>query len=211
MTHQAGVHIVSHPLLAQHLTKLRAKETLAREFRWSLKESAKILLLDALAQAPMKKIPIETPLARTEGQMLAIPIVLVAVLRAGLGMIEGMTEILSEASLGHIGLYRDERTLRPVHYYSKIPPIAPNAWTIIVDPMLATGGSATYAINLLRERGARTVKQISLIASKRGIQNLRKAHPDIEIFVAQVDKVLNNKGYIVPGLGDCGDRLFSTA
>ncbi|MBI2069322.1 MAG: uracil phosphoribosyltransferase [Elusimicrobia bacterium] len=205
-----GVHLVRHPILGQHVAELRSKKTESRDFRWHLKEAARILLLEALAGAPVKSAFVETPLAKTKGLTLAMPVVLVAILRAGLGMVDGMAELLPDAILGHIGLFRDERTLKPVHYYSKIPNIAPGAWTFLVDPMLATGGSAVYAVDLLRKHGAKTVKMISLIASQAGVDILRKAHPNVDLYVAAVDKVLNDNGYIVPGLGDCGDRLFST-
>jgi len=204
------LRVVSHPILAQHLSRLRSKETQSRDFRWHLKEAARILLLEAMAKAPTKPSAIETPLTKTQGRAIKAPVVMVAILRAGLGMVEAMAELLPEAILGHIGLFRDERTLKPVHYYTKIPRIAPSSWVFLVDPMLATGGSSVYAVDLLKKHGAKTIKMICLIASKTGVEVLQNAHPEVEIYAAAVDPVLNDKGYIVPGLGDCGDRLFST-
>jgi len=204
------VCIVRHPLLAEHLTYLRDKKTPVPQFRWHLKQAAGILLCEVLASMPTKKIRVSTPMGKTQSAVLAKPIVLVAILRSGLEMTEAMTEMLPKAAIGHIGLYRDEETLKPVYYYSKIPKITSKTWVLLVDPMLATGGSAVYAANLLKRKGAKTIKVISVIAARQGIRVMQRAHPDVEIHVAAIDPALNNKGFIVPGLGDCGDRLLGT-
>lgn len=199
-----------HPLLRNHLALLRSAQTQPAEFRWRLKEASRLLLGHVLSEAPCRNISVETPLAQAPAEELEGPITLVGILRAGLGMIEGMLEMLPKAPVGHIGLFRDEESLKPVHYYTRIPPTAKSGWTILVDPMLATGGSAVEAVNILKRNGAKTIKMICLIAAQKGIDVLQKAHPDVDLTLAAVDPILNNKGYIVPGLGDCGDRLFGT-
>ena len=199
-----------HPLFQEHLTHLRNRSTPPQQFRRHLKEASRLLLWQALKDAPGRPVSVETPLATATAQTLGIPITLVAILRAGLGMTDGMLEMLPEAGIGHIGLFRDEKSLKPVHYYTKIPPTAGIGWTILVDPMLATGGSAIEAVNILKRKGAKEIKFISLIAAQKGVDALGQAHPDVDLTIGAVDPVLNAQGYIVPGLGDAGDRLFGT-
>lgn len=206
----ANPKLVTHPLLAQHLTFLRSKDTPPPLFAWHLKEAGKILLLEALSCLPTKSTAVETPLTKTQGELLDRSIAFVAILRAGLGLTAGMQELLPQAPIGHIGLFRDEKTLKPVRYYTKLPKIATEALIILADPMLATGGSAVEAIGILKQQGFKDIVMLALVAAKKGIRVLQEAHPDVLLYVAAIDPDLNNLGFIVPGLGDCGDRLFGT-
>lgn len=207
---RSHVRTLSHPLLAEHISFLRSKDTPASEFKRHLKEASKILILETLKNTPRKKINIQTPLTKTRGDVLAPSFVGIAILRAGLGLLDGLLELLPETKVGHIGIFRDEDTLKPMHYYTKLPQITKDTWAILLDPMLATGGSAVEAIKILKENGARVIKFVALIAVREGVNAVAKKHPDVEIVIGAIDPVLNIKGYIVPGLGDCGDRLFGT-
>ena len=201
---------VEHPLSAARLTVLRAKRTAPDEFRRNLQELSAILFCEASRGWEAEKVRIETPLRECDGAILAKQIVLVPILRAGLGMLEGMLRIASEAAIGHIGLYRDEATLRPVSYYSRFPASLGEAEVLLLDPMLATGHSATAAVRTLKSRGAKSIQLITIVSCLPGIAQFHAEHPEVRIVTAAVDPELNDKGYIVPGLGDAGDRYFGT-
>ena len=205
------VHVMNHPLVAHKLTILRDKNTSVKEFRELISEIAMLMCFEATRDLPLEEIDVETPVATAHckhiaGKKLAI----VPILRAGLGMVDGMVTMMPNVKVGHIGLFRDPQTLEPVKYYFKMPPDIAERDVIIVDPMLATGGSAIMAVDALKKRGAKSIKFVCLVAAPEGVKALREAHPDIDIFAASLDDHLNEDGYIVPGLGDAGDRLFGT-
>ncbi|MFZ2487391.1 MAG: uracil phosphoribosyltransferase [Anaerolineae bacterium] len=205
-----NVHVSNHPLILHKLTLLRDKRTEPKKFRELVREIAILLAYEATQDLAIEPVTVETPLATAQAFDLREPIGLVPILRAGLGMVEGIWEMMPSAEVWHIGLYRDERTLRPVEYYNKLP-IAPTVSVcLILDPMLATGGSAVATVDVLKRWGARRIKFVGLIAAPEGIERLSSAHPDVSIHVAAVDERLNEIGYIVPGLGDAGDRQFGT-
>jgi uracil phosphoribosyltransferase len=209
----AGVEAVTaidHPLAAVKLSILRAKTTGPEEFRRNVQELAILLLGEAARAWPTAPIELETPLKKCRGHILSKPIVLVPILRAGLGLLDGMLRLVPEASVGHIGIYRDEKTLRAVSYFSRLPANLHEAEVVLVDPMLATGGSACEAVSLLKAHGAQQVQFICLVACPPGIAQLHSAHPDVRILTAAIDPELDKFGYIVPGLGDAGDRYFGT-
>lgn len=207
----SNVHVMNHPLIQHKLTLIRDKNTGAKEFRELVEEVALLMAYEVYRDLPLKEIEVETPIGKAICQVIAgKKLGIVPILRAGLGMVDGMTRLIPAAKVGHIGLYRDPETLEPVEYYCKLPPDIGERDLIIVDPMLATGGSASAAISFLKERGARGIKLVCLIAAPEGIARIQKDHGDIDIFVAAVDEKLNSHGYIVPGLGDAGDRLFGT-
>jgi uracil phosphoribosyltransferase len=208
--HDSNVTIIQHPLVAVKLSILRAKTTGPEEFRRNLQEMSLLLLGEATRVWETSPIAIETPLAQSAGQILARPIVLVPILRAGLGMLDGMLRVVPEATVGHIGIFRDEKTLRPATYFWRLPAQLSEAQVLLVDPMLATGGSACSAVKLLKESGATRIQFVCLVACPPGIQQLQSAHPDVSIITAAIDPELNEFGYIVPGLGDAGDRYFGT-
>jgi uracil phosphoribosyltransferase len=208
--HDPNVKVVEHPLLAVKLSILRAKTTAPDEFRRNVQEMSILLLAEAARSWETASIELETPLQKCDGNILRRPIVIVPILRAGLGMLEGMSRILPDANVGHIGLYRDEETLRPVTYFCRLPVNLAQAEVVLVDPMLATGYSASEAIALLKAQGAKRIQFVCLVACPPGIEQLRSAHPDVAIVTAVIDPQLNNSGYIVPGLGDAGDRSFGT-
>ena len=199
-----------HPLVRHKLTVLRETGTGVRRFRELLWEISVLLGYEALADLRLAEIEVTTPLQRAAGHALADRVALVAVLRAGLGMVDPIWNLLPEAQIGHIGLYRDEETLEPVEYYSKLPPASQVDICLLLDPMLATGGSAVAACNILKRSGIERIKYLGLIAAPEGIARLHEAHPDVHIHLAAADCCLNDRGYIVPGLGDAGDRLFGT-
>jgi uracil phosphoribosyltransferase len=204
------VHVSNHPLIRHKLTLLRDQRTEPKKFRELVREIAILLAYEATQDLSVEAVEVQTPLASAQGYDLKDPIGLVPILRAGLGMVEGIWEMMPSAEVWHIGLYRDERTLRPVEYYNKLP-VAPTVHVcLILDPMLATGGSAVATVDILKRWGARRIKFVGLIAAPEGIQRLSSAHPDVPIHVAAVDDHLNDIGYIVPGLGDAGDRQFGT-
>jgi len=204
------LHLIKHPLLNHKLTQLRRKETGVREFRETLGEIAGLMAYEITRDIPVKKITVETPLAECITQELATDIVLVPVLRAGLGMAEGISHLIPNARIGHIGMYRDHITLKPMTYYSKLPENLPDAVVMVLDPMLATGGISSDAIKILKSHGAASIKLVCIVGAPEGVERIRRDHPDVQIYLAALDEKLNEKGYIVPGLGDAGDRLFGT-
>ena len=205
------IHVSTHPLIRHKLARLRAVETKPPEFRDLVAAISRSLVYEATTDIELRPVQITTPLATTTCHEIALKIGLVPVLRAGLGMAEAMLQALPEASVWHIGLYRDHATLKPVTYYNKLPPKPDMDLAFVLDPMLATGGSAIEAINLLKKAGTPRVKFIGLIAAPEGVKALRDAHPDVPIILAALDTHLNDFSYIVPGLGDAGDRQFGTA
>ena len=203
--------IVSHPLIQHKVSLLRNKSTGTKEFKELVSELAMLLCYEATRDLPTEEVEIETPIAVAHTQVLAgRKLALVPILRAGLGMVDGMLSLLPAAKIGHIGLYRNEETLEPVEYYCKLPSYIQEREVILLDPMLATGGSARDAITQIKKRGAQNIKFIGIIAAPEGLKALHEAHPDVDIYVAALDDHLNEKGYIVPGLGDAGDRIFGT-
>lgn len=204
------VHVADHPLIAARLTVMRSIGTGTEAFRRNLQELSILLLAEASRDWPVSTVSVETPLRACDGSVIAAPMVLVPILRAGLGMLDGMLQILTEARVGHLGLYRDEKTLRPVTYFSRLPPNLEDAQVLLLDPMLATGHSACAAVSLLKKEGARRIQFICVLACPAGIEQLQSAHADVPIVAAAVDPELNAAGYIVPGLGDAGDRYFGT-
>jgi uracil phosphoribosyltransferase len=206
----ASVHVSRHPLVAHKLTLLRDTGTGPKQFRELVRELSWLLGYEAMADLSTRPAEIETPLQSMKGAELEPRVGLIPVLRAGLGMVEAMLELMPSAEVWHIGLYRDERTLKPVEYYNKLPDAATVQVCLILDPMLATGGSAAATVDILKAWGAARIKQVSLIAAPEGIATLSASHPDVDIHVAAVDSHLNERGYIVPGLGDAGDRQFGT-
>lgn len=204
-------HVSGHPLLVHKLAKLRNRDTPPPVFRELVYEISQVLFYEATKHVPLRPVTVTTPLTECVGQELAVKIGLVPVLRAGLGMADAMLGALPEAAVWHIGLYRDHATLKPVTYYNKLPPKPDMGLGLVLDPMLATGGSAIEAIRLLKLAGTPEVKFVGLIAAPEGVAALQEAHPDVAIYLAAVDSHLNELGYIVPGLGDAGDRQFGTA
>jgi uracil phosphoribosyltransferase len=204
------VHTSSHPLLIHKLTKLRDKDTDPKKFRELVREMAALLAYEATADLLIEPVDVKTPLAVAKGGSLKEKIGLIPILRAGLGMVEGFWELMPTAEVWHIGLYRDERTLKPVQYYNKLPVEPTVTVCLILDPMLATGGSATATVDILKKWGVRKIKFVGLIGAPEGISLLQQKHPDVPIYLAAVDDHLNERGYIVPGLGDAGDRQFGT-
>lgn len=202
--------VAEHPLVAAKLSILRAKTTAPDEFRRNMQEVSILLLAEVAPSWETVPLEVETPLKKSDGQILRRPVVIVPILRAGLGMLEGMARFVPEASVGHIGLYRDEKTLRPVTYYCRLPINLAEAQIVLVDPMLATGFSACQAVALLKAKGAQRIHFLCLVACPPGIEQLRSAHPDVPIVTGAIDPELNEFGYIVPGLGDAGDRYFGT-
>jgi uracil phosphoribosyltransferase len=205
------VHVIEHPLVQHKLSLMRSKETSTSTFRNLLREISMLLAYEVCRDFPTTKVPIETPIAPMLAPLLdGKKIVIVSIMRAGTGILNGMLEILPSARVGHIGLYRDPKTLAPVEYYYKVPDTMHDRDCIVVDPMLATGNSAVAAIDRLKQSSPRSLKFVCLLTCPEGIAVFHKAHPDIEIYTAAVDERLNEKSYIVPGLGDAGDRLFGT-
>ncbi|MFC5540651.1 MAG: uracil phosphoribosyltransferase [Bacilli bacterium] len=205
------VYVFDHPLIQHKLTYIRDKNTGTKEFRELVDEVATLMAFEITRDLPTEEIEIETPITKAKTRVLAgKKIALVPILRAGIGMVDGVLKLIPAAKVGHIGLYRDPETLKPVEYYVKLPQDVKDRDFIVVDPMLATGGSAVEAINALKKRGATNIKFMCLIAAPEGVEALQKAHPDVDIFIAALDEKLNEHGYIVPGLGDAGDRLFGT-
>lgn len=206
-------HVIKHPLIEHKLTILRDKNTGTKDFRDLVNELARLLAYEVSRDLPLEDIEIETPLVKSTQKAIAGKKVVIApILRAGLGMVDGILDLIPAARVGHVGLYRDEETMQPVEYFVKMPSDLENRQVYLVDPMLATGGSAIAAIDSVIERGAKAdnIKFICLVAAPEGIQAMQDAHPDVEIFTAGLDEKLNEDAYIVPGLGDAGDRLFGT-
>jgi uracil phosphoribosyltransferase len=205
------VCVFDHPLIQHKLSILRDKNTSVKEFRELVSEIAMLMCYEATRDLPLEEIEVETPMGvakchRIAGKKLAV----VPILRAGLGMVDGMVNMMPNVKVGHVGLYRDPETLQPVKYYFKMPPDIAERDAIVVDPMLATGGSASAAISFVKEAGVKRVKLMSIIGAPEGVAKMQHDHPDVDIFVAALDERLNSDGYIVPGLGDAGDRIFGT-
>ena len=205
------VHIFDHPLIQHKLSIMRDKNTGCKEFRELLDEISMLMVYEVTRDLPTEDVKIDTPLCTMNAKMLAgKPIGIIPILRAGLGMVDGIMQLIPNAKVGHIGLYRDPQTLEPVEYYCKLPEDAEHRELIVLDPMLATGGSASAAISFIKKRGCRNIRLVNLIAAPEGIARVQKEHPDVDIYVAAQDERLNDHGYILPGLGDAGDRLFGT-
>ncbi len=202
--------LIDHPLVQVKLGVLRDQSTTAPEFRRALRETAALMFFLVTADLPTVATTVRTPLDDCPAVRLQRPLVLAPILRAGLGLLEGVFDLVAEAQIAHLGMYRDEHTLRPVTYYAKVPPGIADAEVILLDPMLATGHSAAAAVTALREAGARSVRFLCLLSCPPGIEYFQQAHPEVPVYTAAIDPTLNEKGYIVPGLGDAGDRFFGT-
>jgi len=205
------LYVMDHPLILHKLSVIRDKHTSVKEFREIISEIASLMCYEATRDLPVKDVEIETPVAtatvkRIAGKKLAI----VPILRAGLGMVDGVVKLIPNAKIGHIGLYRDPETLMPVEYYCKLPNDIEERDVFVLDPMLATGGSAEAAITFIKQRGCRSIRLMNIIAAPEGVKKIQEAHPDVDIYTAALDECLNDHGYIVPGLGDAGDRIFGT-
>lgn len=202
---------INHPLVLHKLSYIRSEETGSKAFRELVSEVAMLMAYEATRNFSMEEIDIKTPVCTTKCKVLTgKKVAIVPILRAGLGMVEGILNLIPAAKVGHIGMYRNEETLKPVEYFCKLPQDISEREVIVVDPMLATGGSAIDALDALKKRGAKSLRMMCLIASPEGLKALQDSHPDVDIYVASIDEKLNEKGYIVPGLGDAGDRLFGT-
>ena len=205
------VNVLDHPVIKHKISIIRDKRTGGNEFRSLVTEIAMILAYEATKDLSLEEYEVETPIAKTTGYRLAgKEQAIVPILRAGLGMVDGVLEVLPAAKIGHIGMYRNEETLKPVEYYCKLPKDIGNRNILVVDPMVATGGSVNDAIERLKERGCKSIKLLCIIAAPEGIKAIQEKHDDVDIYIAQLDEHLNENGYIVPGLGDAGDRLFGT-
>jgi uracil phosphoribosyltransferase len=202
--------VLQHPLITHKLTQLRRKETCTKDFRHLLNEIAGLMAYEITGDIPLKDVSVETPVAECDTQEVSDEIVLVPILRAGLGMVDGIRTMVPTAKVGHMGLYRNEETLEPVTYYAKFPENLPTSIIMVLDPMLATGGSASAAITELKNHGASNIKLVCIVGAPEGVERVETDHPDVDIILAALDRGLNEKGYIVPGLGDAGDRLFGT-
>lgn len=205
-----NVFVFDHPVIQTKLSELRDFSTDHRKFRALLDEIASLMVYEVTRDWPTKPKPIQTPLERMTGQILARQVTLVPILRAGLGMAEGVLKLLPDARMGHLGVRRDESTLQPIAYYQKLPPDIAQTEVLLIDPMLATGGSGSAAISFLKKAGVATMKFVCLVAAPEGIDAVHREHPEVPIYCAAVDRQLNDKGYILPGLGDAGDRIFGT-
>lgn len=205
------VNLIVHPLIQHKLTLLRDKNTSSKDFRQLVSEVSMLMAYEVTRTLPLEDIQIETPICKTTGKSLSgLDVAIVPIMRAGMGMVEGMLNLIPTAKVGHIGIYRDEETIQPVEYYCKLPSDISERLVIVTDPMLATGGSLRDAITMLKKRGAVNIKAMVLVSTEYGINEVHRVHPDLEIFTISIDEGLNEKSYIVPGLGDAGDRLFGT-
>ena len=205
------LHVINHPMVQHKLTIMRDKETGSKDFRELLKEISLLMGYEVTRDIPLEEVDIETPICPTKGRIVSgRKLAIVPILRAGMGMVEGLHELVPVAKVGHIGLYRNEETHEPVVYYCKLPEDIQDRMVIVTDPMLATGGSACDALSMLKERGCSNIRLMCLVGSPEGIERVRMAHPDVDIYLAAVDDHLNENAYIVPGLGDAGDRIFGT-
>ncbi len=205
-----SVTILNHSLIKHKLTIIRKTETNTKDFYQNVNEIAGLMAYEITRDFPLREVEIETPICKSVQYELAKDVVIVPILRAGLGMVDGIRSMVPTAKVGFVGLYRDEETLEPHEYYAKFPDSIVDSIVLVVDPMLATGGSASAAISVLKERGCKDVRYVGLVAAPQGVERLQKDHPDVPIYLASLDEKLNEVGYIVPGLGDCGDRLFGT-
>ena len=207
----AEVHVLDHPLIQHKLAILRSKDTPVKEFRELIGEIAGLMCYEATRKLPLKEVEVETPVATAKCHMLSgKKLAIVPVLRAGLGMVDQMVALIPSAKIGHIGLYRDPETHKPVEYYFKLPEDIANRQVFVVDPMLATGGSAVAAIDFLKKHGCKNIIMMNVIGCPEGVKAVQEAHPDVEMYLAALDEKLNEHAYIVPGLGDAGDRIFGT-
>ena len=207
----AEVHVLDHPLIQHKLAILRSKDTPVKEFRELIGEIAGLMCYEATRKLPLKEVEVETPVATAKCHMLSgKKLAIVHVLRAGLGMVDQMAALIPSAKIGHIGLYRDPETHKPVEYYCKLPEDIANRQVFVVDPMLATGGSAVAAIDFLKKHGCKNIIMMNVIGCPEGVKAVQEAHPDVEMYLAALDEKLNEHAYIVPGLGDAGDRIFGT-
>jgi len=206
----ASLTVVDHPILKRDLTVLRRKDTPHGQFRATVSDAAAILAYEAMRDLGLDTVPIETPLEATDGYEVAHEMIVVPIMRAGLGMVDGFVRYLPEARVGHLGMQRDEETYRPVDYYSNVPSSVETARVFVVDPMLATGGSADFALSHLKKRGATNLTFACLVAAPEGIERLQKEHPDVKVVTATLDRELDENAFIRPGLGDAGDRIFGT-
>ena len=205
------LHVMNHPLILHKLSVIRDKNTSVKEFREIISEIASLMCYEATRDLPVEDVEIETPVAKAVVKKLAgKKLAIVPILRAGLGMVDGVVELIPNAKIGHIGLYRDPETLMPVEYYCKLPNDIEERDVFVLDPMLATGGSAEAAITFIKQRGCRSIRLMNIIAAPEGVKKIQEAHPDVDIYTAALDECLNDHGYIVPGLGDAGDRIFGT-
>ena len=206
-----NVHVIDHPLIQHKLTIMRMKETGTKDFRELLEEISMLMAYEITRDFPLKDVEIETPICKCKEKMLAGKKVgVLPILRAGLGMLNGVVNMIPAARVGHVGMYRDPKTLKPVEYYCKLPGDVAERTLVVVDPMLATGGSSSAALSLLKEKGAKHIILMCLVAAPEGVRVINHDHPDVPLYVAAIDEKLNEKGYIVPGLGDAGDRIFGT-
>lgn len=207
----AKVHYMDHPLILHKLSLIRDKNTGVKEFREAVNELAMLMGYEATRDLPLREVDIETPVAIAKAKVISgKKLAIVPILRAGLGMVEGMLNLIPAAKVGHVGLFRDPETLKPVEYYCKLPKDISEREVIIVDPMLATGGSAVACIDLLKRNGVSSIRMMNIIAAPEGVKAVTDAHPDVELFIGALDEKLNDHGYIIPGLGDAGDRIFGT-
>lgn len=207
----AEMKVMDHPLIQHKIGILREKQTSSKEFRELVREVATLIAYDACRKLPLEDVEIETPICRTKvKRLVGKKMAVVPILRAGLGMVEGMLDIIPAAKVGHIGLFRDPKTLEPVEYYCKLPEDIESREVFVTDPMLATGGSAAAAITMLKEHGAKKIHFLCILAAPEGIRKMQKMHPDVDLYIGALDDHLNEHGYIVPGLGDAGDRIFGT-
>ena len=202
--------IFEHPLINHKLTIARDENTGMRDFRALVNEIGGLMAYEITRDLPVKEVIVKTPIAETKAYALAKEVVIVPILRAGIGMVDGIHNLIPTTKIGHIGMYRDEETLEAHEYYAKFPKEMPESAVLLVDPMIATGGSVISAIEALKQRGAKDIRLVGLVAAPEGIKKIQEAYPDVDIYLAALDEKLNEKGYIVPGLGDCGDRLFGT-
>lgn len=206
-----NICVLDHPLIQHKLALIRDENTSSKEFRALVEEVSMLMAYEVTRDFPLEDVQVKTPMALAHAKKIAgRKVALVPILRAGLGMVDGMLRLIPAAKVGHIGLYRDHETLKPVEYYCKMPSDVEERDIILIDPMLATGGSAAASIGFIKDRGAKSIKLMCLIAAPEGIQAVQEAHPDVDIFVAAIDDKLNEQAYIIPGLGDAGDRLFGT-
>ncbi|MBR6288973.1 MAG: uracil phosphoribosyltransferase [Acholeplasmatales bacterium] len=204
------VTVLNHSLIKHKLTNIRRKETKTKDFYQNVEEIAGLMAFEISRDFPLRDVEIETPICKTIQHELAQEVVIVPILRAGLGMVDGIRNMIPTAKVGFIGLYRDEETHQPVEYYAKFPSNIKDAIVLLVDPMLATGGSAVAAVDMLKKRGAKDIRYVGLVGAPEGVKAMQDAHPEVPVYLAAVDEKLNENCYIVPGLGDCGDRLFGT-
>ncbi|MGB6031413.1 MAG: uracil phosphoribosyltransferase [Bacteroidota bacterium] len=210
MAKRSGPVVLDHPLIQHQLTILRNRRTAGDAFRAAMKRISTLIAAEVTRDVKLSRTPVVTPLAKTRGYSVSETVAVISVLRAGLGMVEGFLSVLPDARVGHVGLYRNEETLEPVEYYTKFPRGLQKSLVLLLDPMLATGGSSDAAITFLKGRGARRIRLVTVVAAPEGAGRVARAHPDVTVYTASLDRKLNAAGYIVPGLGDAGDRLFGT-